>query len=213
MSLRKFGAEFLGTLFLVQAIVGSGIMATNLTDDVLLQLLVNAIAAVTTLVLIISSFKGISGAHFNPVVSIIAVFDRKISSADALFYILAQLIGAFWGAVIANLAFGLDFLKISSTERSESHLLIGELIATFGLIFIILMNPAKSEFSVPLWIAGAYFFTSSTSFANPAVTFGRIFSDTFAGISPSSFPYFVCAQILGGLLAYLLVRMVFNERS
>lgn len=210
---KSIAAEFLGTFLLVQAIVGSGVMAKNLSDDILLQLLINAIAAVTTLTLIISIFKGISGAHFNPIVSILSLLDRKSSPAKIFVLILAQLLGAFCGAIIANLSFGLDAISISSTERTQTHLLVGEVIATFGLIFVVLMRPAKPELAIPLWIAGAYFFTSSTSFANPAVTFGRIFSDTFAGISPSSAFPFLCAQCIGAALALLAVRIFFNERN
>lgn len=209
--MKKLLSEFLGTLLLVQAIIGSGIMAAKLSDDALLQLLINALAAVTTLALIITTFKKVSGAHFNPIVTLLSILEGKRTLKKNIYYMLAQCSGGAAGAILANISFGEDAFSLSTIDRSSVSLLVGEVIATFGLAFIVLLKPSLPELSIPLWIAGAYFFTSSTSFANPAVTFGRAFSDSPAGISPASLLPFVGAQLVGGLLAYIFVNQIFNR--
>jgi glycerol uptake facilitator-like aquaporin len=205
---RKLASEFLGTATLIATVVGSGAMATNLSSDIGIQLLINTIATVFVLYIIITLLGPISGAHFNPVVTGVEFFTKKIKAKVFVLYVVAQLAGAATGAVFANLMFEYSAIDISQRERSGANLLLGEVIATAGLILIIhLALNQKEEKKIPrlvaAWIGAAYFFTSSTSFANPAAVFGRIFSDTFSGIAPSSAPLFILAEIIGGMLGYL----------
>jgi arsenate reductase len=204
-------AEFLGTALLVTVVVGSGIMGTNTSEDVGIALLINTISTIFALVLLILIIGPISGAHFNPVVSLVELFNRSIGASKALAFILAQVLGAIAGAVVANLMFDLQAVQISTHERVTSGTLIGEVIATAGLIALIGILSARGQgkvipVAVAAWIGSAYFFTSSTSFANPAVTVGRIFSDTFAGIDPSSVLPFIGAQLVGAAIGFGLVK-------
>jgi glycerol uptake facilitator-like aquaporin len=202
---RRVLAEFLGTMILVAAVVGSGIMATSLTDDVGVQLLMNMLATVLVLGLLIWTLGPISGAHFNPAVTGVALARREMAVGEGVAYIPAQVLGAITGAILANLMFDLPAVEMSTTERTGGNLLLGEVVATAGLLWIIgaltrTGNGRLGPVLVPAWIGAAYFFTSSTSFANPAVTIGRMFTDTFAGIAPSSVLPFVAAQLVGAAI-------------
>jgi glycerol uptake facilitator-like aquaporin len=198
-------AEFLGTMILVAAVVGSGIMATTLSDDVGVQLLMNMLATVLVLGLLIWTLGPISGAHFNPVVTGVALVRREIAPGEGAAYIPAQVAGAITGAILANLMFALPAVEAATTQPTGGNLLLGEVVATAGLLWIIgaltrTGNGRLGPALVPAWIGAAYFFTSSTSFANPAVTIGRMFTDTFAGIAPSSVLPFVAAQLVGATI-------------
>ena len=212
----RVAAEFLGTLVLVLGVVGSGIMANDLSADRGIALLGNTLSTILVLAVLIYLFLPVSGAHFNPVVSLVMVREKALSLAHAALFIPAQIAGGIVGAMLANLLFGLPLVELSTTDRVSAGTLMGEVIATAGLIMIILIAVRRKQAAllvwlVPAWIGAAYFFTSSTSFANPAVTVGRMFSDTFAGISPASAPGFITAQIVGGAIGALLV-LVFARR-
>jgi arsenate reductase len=208
---RRCLAEFLGTALLVTAVVGSGVMATTLSPgDVGLQLLQNSVATAFALGALILTFGPVSGAHFNPVVSVADWYLGRCSRHPALTagqlagYLLAQVTGAIAGSILANLMFALPAVDLSAKDRSAGHLWLGEVVATAGLILLIFALTRSGRSSVApaavgAYIGGAYWFTSSTSFANPAVTVGRAFTDTFAGIAPGSVPAFLLAQI-GGLV-------------
>lgn len=202
---RRALAELLGTAFLVAAVIGSGIAASRLSpDDVGLQLLENSIATGAALVALIIAFQPVS-ASFNPVVTLVERVVGRITTADAAALVVAQVAGGMVGAVVANLMFGLDAVTVSDHERGGGGLLLSEVVATLGLVLVV-FGALRSErietvaFGVGGYIAAAYFFTSSTSFANPAVTFARTLSDTFAGIDPASVPLFVAMQVVGGAL-------------
>lgn len=202
---RRVLAEFLGAMILVAAVVGSGIMATTLTDDVGVRLLMNMVATVLVLGLLIWTLGPISGAHFNPAVTGVALVRREIPVAEGVSYIPAQVAGAIVGAVLANVMFGLAAVQASTTVRTGGNLLLGEVVATAGLLWVIGAltrsgNGRLGPVLVPAWIGSAYLFTSSTSFANPAVTIGRAFTDTFAGIAPTSVLPFVAAQLVGAAI-------------
>lgn len=214
--LRKCAAEFLGSAFLIATVIGSGIMATNLTDNVALQLLCNTAATAGALVALIAAFGSVSGAHFNPVVTIADRVFRGISTKDVLPYIAAQFVGMIVGVIVANLMFGLTAIDISTKTRSGGGLWLGEIVATLGLLLVIfgVVRSGKSSlapFVVAGYIAAAYFFTSSTSFANPAITVGRMLSNSFAGIAPRSAPGFILAQFVGMALALVAIRIVFPD--
>jgi glycerol uptake facilitator-like aquaporin len=201
LQLRRSAAEALGTFFLVAIVVGSGI-ATG-------QLFENAVATGAGLMALIALFGPVSGAHFNPLVTL---SDRSLSRAGTASYIGAQLLGGTLGAIAANVMFDLPAITFSTNTRSAGHLWFAEVIATFGLVLVATRSPkALAPFAVGGYITAAYFFTSSTSFANPAVTVGRMFTDTFSGIRPSSAPAFIAAQIVGGALAIGAARYVFKE--
>lgn len=209
---RRLIAEAVGTGLLIISVVGSGIMATNLTDDVALQLLANAGATVGALIALIMMFGQISGAHFNPVVTAADCVLNGRSWRDLGPYFVAQTIGGIIGAAIANLMFHLDILGPSSKVRDGGGIWLGEVVATFGLLLVIFLIGKHRAESVPLavgvWIGGAYWFTSSTSLANPAVTIARAFSDSFAGIAPESVPMFIVMQLVGLLLALPLLKFL-----
>jgi glycerol uptake facilitator-like aquaporin len=209
----KLSAEFLGSYLLLTAIVGSGIMATQLTDIVGIQLLINALSTILMLAVLIALFQSISGAHFNPIVTLLELQSKKIELKQATLYLVAQILGAIAGTITANLMFDLDLAEISTNNRFNSGTFIGEVLATFGLILVISLQPTKAAILVPAWIGSAYFFTSSTSFANPAVTIGRIFTDSFAGIAPSSVLPFIIAQLLGLFMVMLLKNFISKNRS
>jgi len=205
---RRLLAEFVGTALLVAAVVGSGVMATTLSpDDVGLQLLQNSVAAAFALGALILTFGPVSGAHFNPVVSAADWFLGRragtgLTAGQLGGYAVAQTLGAIAGSVLANLMFDLAAVEFSSKDRAAAHLWLGEVVATAGLVLLIFAlarsgRSAVAPAAVGAYIGAAYWFTSSTSFANPAVTIGRAFTDTFAGIAPASVPGFVVAQIIG----------------
>jgi len=208
---RKSIAEAVGTASLALAVVGSGIMATDLTSNVGLQLLINASATGAILWILISLFAPISGAHFNPVVTWIFFFRKESSIAQTLKFTVAQFVGAISGTLLANLIFTRDAYQESTKVRAGWNILLSEGVATAGLVFLIFHFIAHKESEkiatgVALYIFAAYFFTSSTSFANPAITVGRIFTDSFAGINPASVPAFIPAQILGAAMGYWTAR-------
>ena len=216
MKANTYAAEFIGTSILTTAVIGSGISAVQLTDNGGLALLINAIATVLTLGLMIALLQPISGAHFNPAVSLIAFVNKQMNLKALLLMILAQVTGAIFGAVLANAMFNRTLVELSETARSGNSLLIGEVVATAGLIFTILMaiynnKPQTLSWVVPLWIGGAYFFTSSSSFANPAVTVGRSLSNSFAGIEPSSALQFIVAQFVGAFIGLALANNLRNK--
>jgi len=198
--MKKYLAEFTGTFFLLSAVVGSGYMATNLTSNIALQLLINALATIAMLAVIISVFADVSGSHFNPVVTLYLLIKKKIKPANSLGYLLSQILGAILGTITANFMFSSNFIEISTEDRFNSGTFIGEVLATFGLLLVIIAKPSKANYLVPGWITTAYFFTASTSFANPAVTLGRIFTDSFAGIAPASVLGFIGAQLIALVL-------------
>ena len=208
----RLTAEFVGTFFLLLAVVGSGIMAENLSTDVGLQLLENSFATAGALTCLILTFGRVSGAHFNPVVTLWARLDGDIDNRTALSYVAVQIPGAILGAMAANIIFELDAVHWSTKQRSDPSLWLSEVLATFGLLMVIIgvVRSRKDHWvaiSVAAYIGGAYFFTSSTSFANPAVTVARTFSDTFAGIAPASAPMFIVCQLIGCLLAVGVMRI------
>ena len=207
--LRRVLAEFLGTGLLVAIVVGSGIAATQRTSDGAVQLLVNSTTTALGLAVLILVFGPVSGAHFNPVVTLVLRRDRETAGL-----ILAQIAGAIGGAMLADAMFGVDVVQWSSTGRSEGRLVGAEVVATAGLVLLIagLVRTGRTEhapWSVGAYIGAAYWFTSSTSFANPAVTVGRMFTDTYAGIAPHSAPAFIAAQLAGGALGAGLGAVLF----
>ena len=214
---RRATAEAVGTGMLVAVVIGSGIFAQRLSpDDVGLQLLENSIATGAALVALILAFGSVSGAHFNPVVSLVDRLLGGLSTKETLVYVPAQVVGGCIGAMVANLMFDLSAVNVSTHVRSGSDLWLGEVVATFGLLLVILgvVRSGRADaapYAVGGYIAAAYWFTSSTSFANPAVTVARSLSDTFAGIAPSSVPAFVVAQVIGGLIALALARFLFPD--
>lgn len=210
--LRRVAAEFLGSVLLAAVVVGSGIAAERLSpSDVGLQLLENALATALALPVLILLFIHISGAHFNPVVSLVDSAIGLRSWRDIALYIPAQIVGCIGGAVLANLMFGAAAVSWSTKERLTGATFLAEIVATAGLILVIFALARTGRASVipaavGAYIGAAYFFTSSTSFANPAITVGRMFSDTFAGIAPSSSLGFIAAQLIGGGLGFVLVK-------
>jgi len=215
--MKKLLAEYLGTTLLVAIVVGSGIMATDLTKDVGLQLLINTIATVFGLGVLILILAPISGAHFNPVVTMVDLIQGKSSVLQFIQYVFAQVLGAISGALLANAMFDNAIIETAPKLRTGNHLYLAEIVATAGLILVInLLISQKNLTVIPVavaaWIGSAYFFTSSTSFANPAVTIGRTFSDSFAGIAPSSAPAFIAAQILGALIGLGLVKVLTHDK-
>ena len=211
---RQATAEALGTALLVAIVVGSGIYAQRLSPhDPGLQLLENSIATGAGLVAIILAFGSVSGAHFNPVVTLADRLLGGIATPAAVLYVIAQVLGGCVGVVVANLMFGLDAVNVSHHARSGGGLWLGEFVATLGLLLVIFGvvrsgRATAAPFAVGGYIASAYWFTSSTSFANPAVTIARTLSNTFAGIRGSSAPAFIAFQILGALAAVVLVRFL-----
>jgi glycerol uptake facilitator-like aquaporin len=194
-------------------VIGSGIMGTNLSQDSGVALIINTLSTIFALVLLIFVLAPVSGAHFNPVVSLVQLVSKSQKVSETLSYIVAQIAGAVSGAVLANVMFSQEALQVSTRVREGFGLLIGEVIATAGLVALIGILTKRNQGNlIPLavagWIGSAYFFTSSTSFANPAVTIGRIFSNTFAGIEPGSVLPFIAAQLVGAALGMLAVRAV-----
>lgn len=211
---RRLTAEFTGTAFLVAGVVGSGIMAERLTDDPGLRLLQNAAATAGVLVALILALGSASGAHFNPAVTLVDRFFGGIDTPTALGYIAVQVLGAIAGAAAANVMFDMPAIEWSTTDRSAANLWFAEGIATLGLLVVIFGvvrsgRSAVAAFAVGGYIAGGYYFTSSTSFANPAVTIGRAFTDTFTGIEPASVPMFIVAQLAGAAATTALILAIY----
>jgi glycerol uptake facilitator-like aquaporin len=212
---RRLAAEFLGSAFLAAVVIGSGIAAQRLSPGATgLQLLENAAATAAGLFAIILMFGPVSGGHFNPVVSFVDAAFSGLSWRDAAAYLPAQVAGCIAGAVLANLMFVLPAVSISGKHRASGAHFLSEVIATLGLLLVIFAlarsgRARSAPAAVGAYIGAAYWFTSSTSFANPAITIGRMFSDTFAGIAPSSVPPFIAAQILGGILATGVIKALY----
>jgi glycerol uptake facilitator-like aquaporin len=209
--LRRSVSEFLGTGFLVAAVVGSGIMGERLAaGNVAIALLANTIATGAALVALILTFGPISGAHFNPAVTFVDAIEHGVSWKDAACYVPAQCLGGIGGAVAAHVMFRLPLISVSHHARAGSAQVFSEFVATFGLLSVIWgCSRLRSEmvaFAVAAYITAAYWFTASTSFANPAVTIARSLTDTFAGIRPSDVPWFIVAQFLGAVAATILFR-------
>ena len=206
---RAIGMEFIGTMILAVAIVGSGHMAANLAQDGGVKLLINALATALGLAVVIKLGMKTSGAHFNPAVTLVMVILKKISNEVAALYITAQVLGAILGVGIANLIYDQGFLRQSSIIRDGSNLFFSELFATAVLVLIILTFRKKDELIavyVPIWIFGAILFTSSTSFANPAITIGRVFTNSFTGIALDSVLLFVVAQLIGAFFGLVVAK-------
>ena len=206
---RAIGMEFIGTMILAVAIVGSGHMAANLAQDGGVRLLINALATAVGLAVVIKVGMKTSGAHFNPAVTLVMVILKKISNELAGLYIAAQVLGAILGVGIANLIYDQNFLKQSLIIRDGSNLFFSELFATAVLLLIILTFRKKDELIaiyVPIWIFGAILFTSSTAFANPAITIGRVFTNSFTGIALDSVLLFVVAQFIGALVGLVIAK-------
>ena len=216
MKNRIFIGEFIGSAFLVMIIVGSGIMAQNLTRDFAVMLLANTIATGAGLFVLINSIANISGAHFNPVVTMTMYFTKKIKKDLIFTYISAQILGCLLGVMLANFMFDLPFIELSSKARPGFNIFIAEVIATFGLIFIIFGSLKNGTVavaaSVATYITAGYWFTSSTSFANPAVALARTFTDTFTGINYLNTPTYIIAEIIGALLALFIIQKIFYKK-
>jgi len=212
---QRLGAEFTGTLFLLTTVVGSGIMGEMLADgNVAIALLGNTIPTGAILIVLITMLAPISGAHFNPAVTLVFRLRGEVSNQDSVFYVAAQIAGGILGVWIAHLMFDLDLLQFSQKDRTGSAQWFAEGVATFGLLLTILGTLKFKDTAVPmavgLYITAAYWFTASTSFANPAVTIARGLSDTFAGINPSHILMFIIAQIIGAVIAYLYCKWQFE---
>lgn len=204
------GAELIGTALLVAAVIGSGIMAEAVTSDVGLRLLLNQLSTILGLGVLIAALMPVSGAHINPVVTFALFLRRALSGADAVMYVLAQLLGSLGGVVLAHVMFGEVLISISGQDRLTTGTFVGEVVATAGLVAVIILLAHRGQESViplavPAWIGSAFFFTSSTAFANPAVTLGRMWTDSFTGIAPLSGLGFMGAQLVGMALALALV--------
>ena len=211
---RRLLAEGLGTALLVTAVVGSGIMAEALANgNMALALLANTVATAGALFALIATLGPVSGAQFNPVVTLADAWFGGTRWRDVGPYVVAQIVGACLGAILANLMFGLSAITLSTHDRSGAGVLLSEVVATLGLLLVIfgLVRSGRSSWvaaAVACYIAGAYWFTASTSFANPAVTIGRSLSDTFAGIAPASVPGFIVAQCVGAVVAVVVVSIL-----
>lgn len=212
---RKLLAEGVGTAFLLIAVVGSGIMAETLTENVALALLANAIATGVALVVLIMTLGPVSGAHFNPAVTLVMWMRQEIRPALAFAYVLVQIASAILGVWCAHAMFDQDIIQISQTIRTGPDLWFAEIIATLGLVLFILLSvryrPESVAWVVGLYITGAYWFTASTSFANPAVTIARGLTDTFAGIAPAGVPFFIAMQIIGALMAAAIAGVLLSK--
>jgi glycerol uptake facilitator-like aquaporin len=212
---RKYLAELVGTAALLCAVIGSGIMADKLAGgNNGVALIANTLATVFALYVLIEALGPLSGAHFNPAVSMVMAYRRELPRELLLGYVAAQLIGAMLGAWLAHAMFDLEILQWSTKMRSTNGQLLAELVATAGLVFVILRAPAaKASAMVASYIGAAYWFTASTSFANPAAVWGRMMSNTFAGIHPGNALQFVCAELIGALLGLTLFQLLKAESS
>ena len=215
--IRKLAAEGLGTAFLLATVVGSGIMAAKLAGgNIAIALLGNTIPTGAILVVLISTLGRISGAHFNPLVSLASLVNRNMRPGEVAAYVVVQVVGALLGTLIAHAMFDLPLLQASTTMRSGGAQWLAEVVASFGLLTVIFLSvrnaPQQVAMNVGLYITAAYWFTASTSFANPAVTLARSFSDTFAGIRPEDVLGFILAQLVGAALAIAVDRRVWSPR-
>ncbi len=215
---QKLGAEALGSFFLFATVVGSGIMAESLSGgNVAIALLGNTLATGAILFVLIAVLAPISGAHFNPAVTLVMALRKELNAAESVLFVIAQLIGGIIGVWAAHYMFDLPVFQLSEKIRTGGGQWLGELIATFGLLFTILgtvkFRPEWVAPAVGLYISAGYWFTSSTSFANPAITIGRAFSNSFAGIAPENVLAFVAAQFAGAVLAWSLGRWLFEVKS
>jgi len=215
--IRLLFSEWLGTFFLVAAVIGSGIMAERLADgNLALALLGNTLATGSILVVIILVFGPISGAHFNPAVTLVFLLRKEISSKTALLYIIAQILGGISGTLVAHIMFELPLIEASSTGRAGISQWVAEFVSTFGLITTILgclkTRAEAIPYAVGLYITAGYWFTSSTSFANPAVTIARTMTNSFSGISPTDAPAFILVQLFAASVAALILSWLFNDK-
>ena len=214
--MQKYISEFIGTFILLVSIVGSGIAGQQYTNDQMVILFSHAVVIGFTLIFIIRIFANFSGAHFNPIVSIIFFLQKELSSRDLFLYILIQIIAAGLGTLFANYIFGLNVIEISSNIRSGANIYISEFFAATGLLLVILLSRADGKnvvsFNVGIYITAALIFTSSTSFANPAVTIARIFTESFTGINPSTVIFFISCQVIGMFAAYVLYNQFFKSK-
>ena len=214
--MQKYISEFIGTFILLVSIVGSGIAGQQYTNDQMVILFSHAVVIGFTLIIIIRIFANFSGAHFNPIVSIIFFLQKELSSRDLFLYILIQIIAAILGALFANYIFGLNVIEISSNIRSGANIYISEIFAATGLLLVILLSRADGKnvvsFNVGIYITAALIFTSSTSFANPAVTIARMFTESFTGINPSTVIFFISCQVIGMFAAYILYNQFFKSK-
>ena len=210
----KLFSETIGTFFLLLIVVGSGIMGENLTSNKAIVLLANSTATLLGLTVLIWTFSSYSGSHFNPVVSIMMMLLGRLTKTEAILFVFCQVLGGVTGVMVANIIFDLSIISISENIRFTRGVFISEIIATFGLLnTILLVGKQRTELvavAVGMYIGAAYWFTSSTSFSNPAVTIARTLSDTFTGISPSDVLPFIIAQFIGTLIVYLLYRFVYE---
>jgi glycerol uptake facilitator-like aquaporin len=219
MKLKALVMEFIGTMLLSAAIIGAGFMALTKTQDPLMALVINGFSAAAVLAVIIRLGAKISGAHYNPAVTLSLLLSKKIDGVTALLYFIAQTAGAVAGAVLANTLYhqyGTKFFPISKAVMSSQYLLISEVLSTAVLVWVVLRNASnanKVATFVPLWIFSAYFFTSSSTFANPAATIGRIFTQSSAGIAPASALRFIAAQFVGALIGWLLYSYLSSEST
>ncbi len=214
---QRLLAEFLGTAGLLIVVVGSGIMGETLAQgNMAIALLANSIATGAGLYVLIQTFGETSGAHFNPVVSLVELLQKKLSTRDFTFYVMAQVVGAVIGVWLTHFMFGQKILQLSTHDRGDFRFFVSEIIATFGLISVIFLsvkNKSNTALIVAMYITAAYWFTSSTSFANPAVTIARSLTDTFSGIQYHGVSGFITAQVAGSLLAYGLIKFFENSKS
>ena len=212
--MQKYLSEFIGTFILLVSIVGSGIAGQQYTNDQMVILFSHAVVIGFTLIFIIRIFANFSGAHFNPIVSIIFFLQKELSSWDLFLYILIQIIAAVLGTLFANYIFGLNVIEFSSNIRSGANIYISEIFAATGLLLVILLSRADGKnvvsFNVGIYITAALIFTSSTSFANPAVTIARMFTESFTGINPSTVIFFISCQVIGMFAAYVLYKKIFT---
>ena len=214
--MQKYISEFIGTFILLVSIVGSGIAGQQYTNDQMVILFSHAVVIGFTLIFIIRIFANFSGAHFNPIVSIIFFLQKELSSRDLFLYILIQIFAAVLGTLFANYIFGLNVIEISSNIRSGANIYISEFFAATGLLLVILLSRADGKnivsFNVGIYITAALIFTSSTSFANPAVTIARMFTESFTGINPSTVIFFISCQVIGMFAAYILYNQFFKSK-
>lgn len=210
---RAYAMEFLGTMILAIAVVGSGHMAAYLAEDAGTKLLINALATAIGLAVVIRLGIKVSGSHFNPAVTMVMLYLKKIDVQSAFAYIFVQILGSVLGVGVANFIFEQSFFEISQIQRDGSHLLVSEILATSVLLWIILRFPKRDDLValyVPLWIFGAILLTSSTSFANPAITIGRTLTNSFTGIAPASVILFIIAQFIGAVLGMVVAKNLTN---
>ena len=215
--MQKYVSEFLGTFMLLTSIVGSGIAGQQYTDNQMIILFSHALVIGFTLIFLIRMFATYSGAHFNPIVSLLFFFKGELSSVDLFIYTIIQCVAAILGTMFANFIFGLEVIEISTNIRSGSNIYISEIFATFGLLMVILLSRADKKnnvaFNVGIYIFAALIFTSSTSFANPAVTIARMLTESFTGIHPSTVLFFIGSQVLGLGIAYTIYTKIYEKRT